>query len=281
MKTFSIKPSINEKRLFISCPVCGGSDFKDHWDCGEYSFVQCRICRLVLQNPQPVFEHLDNRYDEDYFKYEQKNEQLFFQLMLKSLSDISFETKPEDPLLGKSFLDIGCATGALVEYMKNEGWDSKGVELCEQAADFGSKTRNIDIFSGTVEQAFYDDNQFDVIHCSHLIEHLNNPALYLDEVVRILKPGGLFLCTTPNSDGFQAKLFGSKWRSAIADHMFLFSRKNLQRLMKSRNFTIEKVRTWGGLGQGYGPRWFKKILDSTAKKLSFGDVMIISARNKE
>ena len=276
MKTYSTSPSLNEKKLLIPCPICGGEVFENYWDCHSFYFVKCNNCDLIFQNPQPVFEELDNRYDQDYFEYEQENDDIFFDLMLKGLSDINFN--PSGFNKSSSFLDIGCATGLLVEYMQSLGWRSKGVELCGPAAEYGSKKRNIEIFSGTVEQAMFEDNSFDVIHCSHLIEHLNNPSVYIDEIKRILKPGGVFLCITPNSDGFQAKLFGSKWRSAIADHMFLFSRKTLINLLRNKNFDINKVKTWGGIGKGFGPGWFKNIMDYSAKKLHFGDVMIISAQ---
>ncbi|MDA3808767.1 MAG: class I SAM-dependent methyltransferase [Spirochaetaceae bacterium] len=277
MKTFSIKPALNEKKEIIKCPVCGFDSFSKHWECDGFAYVRCRKCHLILQNPQPVFEDLDNRYSEEYFKYEQDNDQTFFDLMLKSLSDIDINPNNFDSSENRSFLDIGCATGLLVEYFQKSGWMSRGVELCSPAAIYGSELRLIDIFSGTVEQAAFKDETFDIIHCSHLIEHLNNPGSFMDEVYRILKPGGMFLCTTPNVSGFQAKLFQSKWRSSIADHMFLFSRKTLTKLFKNKNLSIRKIKTWGGLGQGYGPLWLKKVLDFSAKKLHFGDVMIISS----
>ena len=278
MKTFSIKPSQSEERSFIKCPVCGSDTFSPHWDCIDFAYVKCGGCSLILQNPQPVFESLDNRYDEEYFRYEQQFDELFFDLMLKGLKDIGFN--PEENINGEtsSFLDIGCATGLLVKHMGDSGWVSRGVELCAPAAEYGSSRRGIDIFSGTVEQAAYENDSFDVIHCSHLIEHLNNPSAYMDEIYRILKPGGLFICTTPNSDGFQARLFGGKWRSVIADHMVLFSKKTLTRLLRSKSLTVVSVKTWGGIGKGYAPGWIKTILDKSAKKFNFGDVMIISSR---
>ncbi len=277
MKTFSIKPSDTEKSDLIKCPVCGRTDFKDYWLYEKYKFVKCNSCRLLFQNPQPKFEFLDDRYGKEYFIYEKENDSVFFELMLKGFQDIGFSPNDYESSISGSFLDIGCATGLLVEYMQDNGWKSHGVELCAPAADFGSEKRGVDIFSGTLEQAAYVDNSFDVVHCSHLIEHLNNPDMFLDEVYRVLKPGGLFLCTTPNVSGFQAFLFGSKWRSAIADHMFLFSKKNLTQLLLSKRFTVQKVKTWGGLGLGFGPVWLKKYLDILAKKFHFGDVMILKA----
>ena len=44
----------------------------------------------------------------------------------------------------------------------------------------------------------YNDETFDIIHCSHVIEHLVNPDQVLIEAKRILKPGGLLIIATPN-----------------------------------------------------------------------------------
>jgi len=278
MKTFSITPQSGEKAETICCPLCGGDAFMPRWGCDGFSFVSCRSCGLVLQNPQPLFEDLDKRYDEEYFLYEQENDRIFFDLMLKGLSDIGFDRLYPASDEELRFLDIGCATGLLVRHMQDRGWKSLGVELCGPAAQWGSREREIDIFSGTVEQASYAEESFDVVHCSHLIEHLNDPSGFLDEVFRILKPGGRFICTTPNASGLQARLFGENWRSAIGDHMFLFSVKTLSDLMAKKSLSVETVKTWGGLGRGYGPTLLKNILDKMAKKLGFGDVMIISAQ---
>lgn len=279
-KTFSIKPRGDEKSGSISCPVCGSGRFRHHWECGDFRFSRCRKCRLILQNPQPLFEALDKRYDEDYFHYEQENGAIFFELMLKGLADVGFPGTFPRGAKNMSFLDIGCATGLLVEHMQKSGWSSRGVELCGPAAEFGSRTRNIEIYSGTVEQACYEAGSFDVVHCSHLIEHLNDPAAFVAEVKRILRPGGYFICATPNSDSFQARFFGSRWRSAIADHMFLFSRRTLSALIRNKGLKVKKIRTWGGLGQGYGPVFLKKTMDRAAKKFGFGDVMIIVAEKE-
>lgn len=277
MKTFSIIPKGGEKRINIPCPICSCEDFESRWECDGFSFVVCKNCGLLLQNPQPVFESLDQRYDEDYFRYEQENDTLFYELMLKGLNDVRFDLLYPPTSKKRMFLDIGCATGLLVKHMQDHGWISRGVELCGPAAKWGARVRNIEIYSGTVEEAHYESESFDTVHFSHLIEHLNDPASFLDEIFRILKPGGRIICTTPNAAGLQARLFKENWRSAIADHMFLFSVSTLSRLLAVKGFKVEMVKTWGGLGQGYGPVFLKSILDKAAKKLNFGDVMIISA----
>jgi SAM-dependent methyltransferase len=45
----------------------------------------------------------------------------------------------------------------------------------------------------------FPDDSFDLIWCSEVIEHLDDPAFFRDEALRVLKPGGKLVLTTPNS----------------------------------------------------------------------------------
>ena len=55
-----------------------------------------------------------------------------------------------------------------------------------------------------------------MVHFSPVIEHVPDPKGMLKEVRRILRTDGMAIITTPNVLGFQARLFGKDWRSAIA-----------------------------------------------------------------
>ena len=280
MKTFSKKPSA-EKASVINCPYCG-SDIKHHSKFYSYplfSYVKCRKCSLVFQNPQPVFEDLSKRYDEEYFDYEISNEDIFLDLMLKGLNDISFN-KLDFPGEEKRFLDIGCATGRLAAYFKEKGWDASGVEICRSAAEYGRSRHGIDIRTKALEQNIFPDNYFSFIHASHLIEHLNEPDKFIEELYRILKPGGYTALVTPNISGFQSLLFREKWRSAIADHMFLFSRKTLINFGLKHRFRCIRTATWGGLAAGTAPPPIKKAADWFVKKTGWGDVVIVLFRKE-
>lgn len=279
-KTYSSSPS-QERISNIECSLCGSTDRSLYWDCGDYTFSRCNNCKLIYQYPQPVQKDLSLRYDSNYFDYEINNEKNFFSLMLETLSDIDFDSLSSNFDIAKSeFLDVGCATGLLPEYMKNEGWVSRGVELCEASASYGKNIRKVDIYNGTLEEAEFSDNQFSIVHSSHLIEHLTSPSGYVEEVYRILKPGGYFITTTPNAASFQAIMFGRNWRSAIADHMFLFSVSTLSAMIKKQGFSIIKTGTWGGIAAGLVPGIIKRPVDYLAKKIGFGDVMVVLARKE-
>jgi hypothetical protein len=90
----------------------------------------------------------------------------------------------------------------------------------------------------------------------------------------VLLPGGYAVITTPNIDGFQARLFRQQWRSAIADHLTLFSKKTLERMIRETGFDVRQTVTWGGLAAGTAPGFVKKPMDILAKRLGFGDVVL-------
>ncbi len=228
----------------------------------------------------PSLRDLEGRYADDYFSYEFHNEENFFNLMRLGLCDIRFDEMDRDSLENTNFLDIGCATGMLLAHMKEKGWRVSGVDICRQSARYGTEKRGVPIFAGTLEEARFPDRHFSVIHFSHLIEHVIDPKAFISEVRRILTDKGKAIITTPNIRGFQARLFGKAWRSAIPDHLHLFSKKTLARLLSDSGFEIEKIVTWGGIAKGAAPSWLKSPLDRLAKTWGFGDVMLFLARKK-
>lgn len=278
MKTYYTEPKPGEEHEAASCPICGRQDTRPLWDCGSFRFARCSGCAHVYQNPRPVKAALAGRYDEGYKQYEIESAAPFFKLMRLGLADLGFDELEARMSTDRSFLDVGCATGVLVRHLADRGWKSVGVELCEGSARWGIEKRGVDIRIGTLEDAAFAEASFDFVHASHLIEHLSEPGRYVDELRRIMKPGGYVITVTPTTSGLQARLFGASWRSVIADHVQLFSTPGLKRLFLERGFSIERVKTWGGLAQGYGPTWLKRPLDYLAKRWGFGDVVALLAR---
>jgi len=286
VKTWSTPVKAEERRL-IPCSLCGGHTFRVALSCEGFSYVRCAACGLVQMNPQPLNGEIQRRYGADhaadYLAYELANEESFLKLQLLALSDAGFdklenELKHNGASLPGRILDIGCATGSLLAELKARGWETTGVEISGPQAEYGRRKHGLDIRSVPLEENKFPADYFAAILASHLIEHLNDPAAMVREVHRILAPGGRFFVTTPNITSFQALLFGGRWRSAIFDHLYLFSKKTLTRLLKESGFTIEKTGTWGGLAAGTTPVPLKRFFDKAAKRFGFGDVMIVRAR---
>jgi 2-polyprenyl-3-methyl-5-hydroxy-6-metoxy-1,4-benzoquinol methylase len=286
VKTWSTPVRAGIKGI-VPCNCCGKFIFRPDLECEGFSYVICTSCGLVQMNPQPIKDEIIARYSKtygkDYLSYEIENEKSFLKLQQLALKDARF-FKLEKTLLthhraGASVLDIGCATGSLLYYLGQRGWHVTGVEI-SPCAEYAKKERKLDIRSVPLEENKFADSSFDVVLASHLIEHLNNPQSFLTETYRILKKDGRVFITTPNISGFQARLYKGRWRSAIFDHLYLFSAKTLSKMLKNTGFKIEKICTWGGIGDGMAPAWIKKMLDFLAKFLGFGDVMIIRAKKQ-
>jgi SAM-dependent methyltransferase len=248
-------------------------------------------------NPQPLPREVLGRYresyGEDYLAYELANEGAFLRLQELALSDAGFDEleaallkrgvrgvpNPTAGVRGQSprLMDIGCATGALMERLRDRGWETVGVEVSTAQADYARREWGLDVRSLPLEENRFPPERFDLVLASHLIEHLNDPASLVREVFRILAPGGRFLVTTPNIAGLQARLFRGRWRSAIFDHLYLFSVKTLSRLLIREGFVPERTVTWGGLAAGAAPPALKAWADRAAKKHGWGDVMLIRA----
>jgi SAM-dependent methyltransferase len=292
IKTWST-PVEKEELLSIPCAICGGVSFKPCFSCSpKLTYVCCAKCGLVQINPQPapaaVALRYGKNYGNDYLAYEKTNEEAFLRLQELALKDAGFfalerglfsaiheEASPQAPTV----LDIGCASGAMLALLQGRGWKVTGVEISGQQAAY-CKSRGLDVKNLPLEENQFACHSFDVVLASHLIEHLNNPGLFIREIKRILKPQGRVYITTPNITGFQARLLGSRWRSAIFDHLYLFSIKTLRLLLETSGFKVERIKTWGGLAAGLCPFPVKRLFDTLAKPLGLGDVMIVRAKNK-
>ncbi len=267
-------PDAGERQEESFCVVCGSEESFPYWDCGDFGFHRCRNCGHIFQNPRPVFDDLKERYQDEYFEYELENDAPFFDLMRRGLDDIDFDAIEASMPEAARALDIGCATGMLVEHLAARGWQAEGVEICVPAAMYGWKHRHIPIRTGTLDDQAYEDGRFDFVHFSHVIEHVPDPRAFLEEVARITRPGGYVVIVTPNTRSLQALMFGSQWRSAIADHLNLFSSSSLERLMSETGFSVMRTKTWGGIAEGLAPGWVKRPVDRLAKPFGYGDVVL-------
>jgi SAM-dependent methyltransferase len=282
VKTFSTHAGDSPARTrAVLCCLCGSPVMKVLWNCGDFGFVRCGRCGLIQQNPQPVPEDVLGRYAAEYCAYEERNEKPFLDLMMLALHDIGFEAVSQRLFatatsLGRAprFLDVGCATGALIGVLHTRGWESSGVEPDAESARVGVARNGAPIFVGTLEDARFQEGSFDVVYSSHTIEHLNDPSPWIKEVFRVLAPGGFFICITPNAASLQRLLFGSSWRSVIYDHLYLFSKKTLIGLASGAGFRVRRVRSWGGLAAGIAPLPLKTVIDRLAKVGNVGDVMV-------
>jgi SAM-dependent methyltransferase len=236
-------------------------------------------------NPQPVAEEVEKRYrhsyGNEYLSYQLKNEMAFFELQKLTFADMGFdhmEKELKEQCGGKpKVLDLGCATGVMLAFLRDRGWQTTGVEI-SPSAEYAHNERGLDVYRHNLNDCRFPSESFDLVLASHVVEHLNDPLALFAELRRIMRPGAYLILITPNIGGFQARLLGNRWRSAIFDHLYLFSKRTITAMLRTQGFVNKGIYTWGGIAAGLSPALIKSFADKAAKALGIGDVMAVKAR---
>jgi len=211
---------------------------------------------LYYLNPQLEEKELDELYSEAYFSSEDSAVS-GYDNYTSDKENIILTSHRKLKVIEKflphkgELLDIGCAAGFFLLAARQRNWKVKGVEYCDYVAEIGRESYNLEITTGTLETANYEDNQFDCVTMWDLIEHLPNPMGSLADVNRVLKPGGILAIMTPNVDSLIAKIWGRKWLLwNRTDHMFFFSPKTLNKMLEKNGFNVVLLKKIG-LGGKY------------------------------
>lgn len=137
-----------------------------------------------------MFLNLYRQYEEQQ-KYNTYRREPFFELAQSYMPDNK----------DAKILDIGAGTGYFADYLKlNEKYKSVYLLEGNPKSVETLKKRYRDVIEHKIpEKMPFNDCFFDFIHCSHLIEHLyyNECYLFIKEVDRILKPGGILVLSAP------------------------------------------------------------------------------------
>jgi SAM-dependent methyltransferase len=89
-------------------------------------------------------------------------------------------------------LDIGCSAGINTNFLGSELKAVIGIEIDEDALKFGNahKKPNVHFLIGDAFLLPFNNNIFDIVICNHVYEHVPDAKILMNEIFRILKPGG-------------------------------------------------------------------------------------------
>jgi SAM-dependent methyltransferase len=146
-------------------------------------------------------------------------------------------------------LDFGCGAGEFLIRMKNAGWTCAGVEVSDAALNVARS------HALTVEKnlAAYPSASFDYVRSNHSLEHVPNPREVLQEMFRVLRPGGTLFLGVPTNESQNARLFGPYWWYLGAPvHPVTFSTRGLLNLLQEIGLETVRVSTNSDFGSTAG-----------------------------
>jgi len=107
----------------------------------------------------------------------------------------------------KNALEVGCGTGHWTEFFINNGFEITGIDISENMINIARKKNLKDVKFEiiNIEDAPYPDNSFDNIFAITSLEFVDNRQKAIEQIYRILKPGGYLLIGCLNQNSFIGK----------------------------------------------------------------------------
>lgn len=124
----------------------------------------------------------------------------------------------------EAFLEVGCGPGNFLHCLR--GWYPAAaltaIDLDPGVVRGCAARHQSARFARSQSEALpFRDDAFDVLSALQVIEHFEYPESFLEEAGRVLRPGGLLLLSTPNTQGLSARWLGDRWVGIRDDHISL------------------------------------------------------------
>lgn len=272
------------------CPVCKGTRFtslfsKKGGDT-DYTLFRCTRCSHRMLQPLPAedsalyednyFMQRTDRGYNNYFSAEVRCEiERVLALNFAECGFDGFEAKLETD---KHSLDIGCAAGYCVSWLRSRGWHARGIDISHSCVNH-ARAAGLDVECGDYLSTRYE-LKFELITLWATIEHLRDPAAVIAKIAADLAPGGSLIISTCNVSSPFAALKRRAWRFYnFPEHIHFFTTRGLNTLLKDHAL-IPRARATYGSGLFKPHTLLRKLADRIAKTGS-GDMLLLRAEKAE
>jgi len=206
------------------CPVCSASDIEEIIVLDDYplagngavraseankvptgtlSIGMCRVCSSLFQLDPVSFDVLDQMLamQPDPLTQEETGMEVGeTNRFLESLRRYA-------PASGR-VLDIGCGTGAVMQKLKEWGYEVEGIDADPRAVEIAVE-HGFKVKLGRFEEGIWEEELFDMIVLRSVLDHVIEPSTLLAAIGNLLKPNGLLAVEVPNSTRvFRRSAFG-------------------------------------------------------------------------
>jgi SAM-dependent methyltransferase len=120
---------------------------------------------------------------------------------------------------------------------RNRGYQIYGLEFSADAARIANRKLGAEVVRvGAIDEESFPVQFFDICILADVIEHVRDPAGFLQIICRSLKPGGIVFIATPSTDSWSAQLLGRNWMEYKPEHLFFFNPQTITRLLENAGF---------------------------------------------
>lgn len=223
------------------CPVCRGPAAGSRTVVRAGAVATCGRCGTWFRVPRPTLEELLRIYNQDYYKpwgmgedasVARATKLATFEPLLIALDGLVGTDRP------RSILDVGAATGLLLELAESRGWTPFALELNPYSAGVLRERYGAErVFEGELTARPFEPARFDAITMTDLIEHVLDVRGTLRAAAELLRPGGVLCITTPRIDSLSRWSMGATWLHFKEEHIQYFTAGALRAAMERNGFT--------------------------------------------
>jgi SAM-dependent methyltransferase len=237
----------------VDCGLCGSNRYEPFltrgdlllFIPGDFHYVKCLDCGLVYLNPRPTADSMDEIYPRDYHQYSFGYGRDFYN-PFRAMRYYGLKKRVRAIQKIKNtgkLLDVGCSSGDFLFVAREmTDWDVHGVEPSHSASRYAKEQLGLDVYNGSLEQAPFSDDTFDIVTIWNVLEHLPDPLSSLKRINSLLRQDGLLVLNTPNLGSLDARIFGHYWTGfEIPRHFYVFSRITLKETLQKAGFKLMKT----------------------------------------
>lgn len=240
---------------YDTCPLCDSGGLTNAMACTDhfvtreaFTIVKCSRCGFLFTQDHPGENEAGRYYEsEEYISHSDTSEGLMNKLyrfartmMLRKKTAL---VKNETGLSHGTILDIGSGTGYFADAMTKTGWRAEGIEINPKAREFSKTSFGLNVFDPS-ETWSIEKGKYDCITLWHVLEHFNDPNGYMQQIRRLLKPGGRCIIALPNSSSYDAIHYKEYWAAwDVPRHIWHFTPQTFRRFAEKAGFELLKIKT--------------------------------------
>lgn len=209
--------------------------------------MRCTGCGLHLLNPQPSDAELREIYHPHYsFFGADPGAAASVSRVKQATADHYLDLLAAAGVAGGNMLEVGCGDGDFLLQATRRNFAVEGIDYsthsCAKArTKLGTAAQ---IHCGEISVLSDRRESYSLCVACDVIEHVRQPAAFLETVRGLLQPGGWVFLVTPDLDSLAAKLMRSRWLEFKAEHMYYYTPRTLRQQLTQAGFT--DIRLLGG-----------------------------------